>query len=319
MTGQDLTAALAQRVEREVSLLRPTRLMIESVLWRGGPAPDRFWIPENTVPLWETPEYGALTEEQRRRYNHYYAMQKIESFIWTESHLIIAPLERLLKKSVPSPSLRTLLDSFVTDERHHVATIHRLLELARPDLYKERMSYFFIPSVNFRLVTGIMTSFPRLLPSWALLICALEENTVALAHCYRQAQGAVDPLFAEICLLHAQDEGRHCKLDMIVCEWLLAGQSGVRRALNAKMLDLAFRAYFDPGWGLDIPIKHLVADFPELRGRERTLMQRTREMRSPTTAAVLLDESIAPITAKIAGRFDMLRHAIEHLVADSSH
>ena len=309
-----LEAGLADRVARELSLLRPTRLTIGSVAWGSGPDAAEMWIPDETVPLWGTPEYASLTAEQKRRYNHYYALQKAESFVWTEQNLIIVPLERLLRAAIP-PSLRALIDSFVADERHHVAAISRLLRLARPDLYGERISCFFRPPLKFRLVTALMTAFPRLLSSWCLLICVLEENTITFAQLYRQAGDKVDRLFAEVYALHAQDEGRHCKLDALFCEWLLAGGAGWRRWINARLLTQAFAAYFDTGWGLDAPIRHLVADFPELRVREPALLRRTLETRSPVLAQQLIDRGNAPISSRMAEKFGMLADAIRRVAA----
>lgn len=307
---------LADRIARELSLLRPTRLTIDSVAWGSGPDVNKMWIPDETVPLWGTPEYAAFSGEQKRRYNHYYALQKAESFVWTERHLIIVPLERLLKGAVP-PALRALIESFVADERHHVAAISRLLRLARPDLYGERISCFFRPPLKFRLVTGLVTAFPRFLSSWSLLICALEENTVAFAQLYRQAGDKVDRLFGEVYALHAQDEGRHCKLDALFCEWLLGGGAGWRRRINARLLTLAFAAYFDTGWGLEAPIRHLIADFPELRVRGPALLRRTQETRSPAFAKQLIDRGNAPISSRMAEKFDMLADAIRRVASSS--
>lgn len=308
-----VNASLAQKIDREIPLLRPTRLAPELVAWGDGPDRGKFWVPQELVPLWGTAEYDALTDAQRLRYNQYYALQKTEYFIWLERYLVVAPLTKLLPQA--SPALRTLLDSFVADEVGHNASLQRLLELARPDLYRDRVFYFVVPPAPFRLVTAAINAMPRLLSSWVLFAGAIEENTILTSQCYRQAGAGVDPLFAEVYMLHAQDEARHCKIDVLLAEWLIADQKGWAKRLNAKVLELVFRTYFDPSWGFDRPIKQLTADFPELRAREDALIRRSQEARPPASAKVLVDSGIAPITAKNAERYGMLAEAVNRLGA----
>lgn len=317
LSDRRFDASLAQKIEREVSLLRPTRLTPELVAWGDGPDPAKFWIPEDLVPLWDTPEYAALTPEQKLRYNQYCALHKSESFIWLERYLIIVPLTRLLGDAACSPALRTLIESFIADERAHNASLRRLLVLARPDFYANRDYYFLVTSRKFRAVAALMTALPKLLSSWALFMGAVEESTITTSQCYRQAGDTVDRLFADVFMLHAQDEARHCKLDSVVAEWLVSSQTGWRKRVNARMLDLAFQTYFDPSWGFNTSIKQLVADFPELRASEKAMIRRAQEARAPSTARILVDGDIAPITARNVERFDMLRDAVDHLLARS--
>lgn len=313
MSNPALSPDLLARIERLLTLLRPTRLTPEAVAWGAGPDPQAYWIPAEMVPLWDTPEYAALDDGQRRRYNQYYALQMAEQFVWTERQLIVRPLERLLRGSIPSPSLRRLLESFVADEHAHVASIRRLLAAARPDLYQRRDFHLFLPPAGFRLVTGSMITLPRLLSSWALFICVLEEFTIAMAQLYRKAGGEVDPLFARVYLLHAQDEARHCRIDSLLCEWLIGEQGPMRRRLNAWMLGKAFRSYLDPGWGLDKPLQYLVADFPALRDRQAALLAGTAAARRPAFALRLIDGATAPVSSENAERFPMLANAIGDL------
>ena len=104
-----------------------------------------MWISEDLTPLGNMPAYEDLIEEQRLRYNQYYAIEMAEQFIWLERYCIIAPLQRLLRGEMPTPSLRTLLESFVADEKLHNASLRRLLVLACPDLYEKPPFYFFVP------------------------------------------------------------------------------------------------------------------------------------------------------------------------------
>lgn len=315
MSGRIEDAALAQKIEREVTLLRPTRLTPGSVRWGGGPDHASLWIPEDLVPLWDTAEYAALAADQRRRYNQYYALQKTEQFVWFERFLLLEPLEALLKSGDSiSPALRTLLESFVADERQHNASLVHLLRLSRPDLYARGDFFFFTPPAAFRLIARIMALLPRLLSSWMLFVGTLEEQTITISQKYREKAETVDPLFAEVYMLHAQDEARHCKLDTILAECFVARQTGWRKRVNAFALGLAFQNYFGTDWGYEAPIERLVVDFPELTAQESMLVKRAGDSRSPEFAKILIDGELAPITAKNAERFEMLERAVHRLI-----
>ncbi|HLF58642.1 MAG TPA: diiron oxygenase [Alphaproteobacteria bacterium] len=314
-----LDPSLAKRIEREVSLLRPTRLTPDQVTWGAGPSPDKFWVPENMVPLWGSPEYESLSDAQRLRYNQYYALQKSEYFIWLERYLVMAPLAKILAGGVPHGSLVKLLESFIADEEGHNASLQHLIVTARPDLYKNRVFYFVAPSPKFRLVTAAINLAPRTLSGWVLFAGAIEENTILTSQCYRQAGDKVDRLFAEVYMLHAQDEARHCKFDALLAEWLIADQTGWRKHVNAKVLELIFITYFDPSWGFDRPIQQLAADFPELRGRELAMIRRSQEAHAPATASILIDGAVAPLTSKNAERYDILAAAVRHLISTKPH
>jgi len=313
VAAQEISSELRGRIEREASDLKPTRLTPDAVSWGAGPDPGKVWISEDLTPLGNMPAYEDLTEEQRLRYNQYYAMEMAEQFIWLERYCIIAPLQRLLRGEMPTPSLRTLLESFVADERHHNASLYRLLQLARPDIYEKSPFYFFVPPWKVSFLTGVMVRLPRLLSSWVLLIGTLEEQTVTISQSYRNSNTDIDPLFAEIFALHAQDEGRHCKLDSMNAEWLINGQSGWAKRVNAKFLDLAFRAYHDVSWGCDRPIRQLVADFADLRDREAGMIEQTMAARSGAHIKRFMDGSCSPITARNAERYEMLDRAIRRL------
>lgn len=313
VTVQALETELRRRIEREASDLKPTRLTLDTVSWGDGPDAGKFWIPEDLAPLWSTPAYDDLTPQQRLRYNHYFALQMAEEFIWLERYLIIAALTNLVRGEVPTPSLRTLLESFVTDEQHHNASLYRLLELARPDIYENSPFYFFVPPRNVSFLIGVMARLPRLLSAWGLFAGTLEEQTILISRRYRDGNEDIDPVFASVYILHAQDEARHCKLDSMIADWLMTGQHGWAEQVNAKVLGIAFQAYYSVDWGYDRPIRRLVADFPDLRDREAGMIRQAMSARSATYTDSLLDRSTSPITTRNAERYEMLDRAIRRL------
>ena len=314
MLDEVLESGFRDRVEQAVARLKPTRLCPELVPWGDGPDPDKYWIPENLVPLLGTQAYKELTDEQRLRYNQYYALELAEQFNWLEERLTIAGYTALLRGPVPSPALRTLLESLIVDEQGHSASFRRLLKLARPDIYDNSVPLqFFTPPRQLYLLAMLTARLPRLLSGWVFLVGVLEEATLIISRSYTEAGEDTDPLFARVHILHAQDEARHCVIDTLVAEWLVDGQHGWARRANTKVLDLMFQAYYDPGWGYDMPIKRLVADFPDLRGQEAEIIKQVSDARSGQIVDYWFDPAISPITSQNAKRFDMLDRAIRNV------
>ncbi len=314
MLDQVPESGFRERVEQAVARLKPTRLSPELVAWGDGPDPDRFWVPECLVPLWGTQAHEALTDEQRLRYNQYYALELTEQFIWLEERFIIAGYSKLLRGHVPIPAMRTLFESFITDEQRHMASFDRLLKLARPDFYEDGPPFhFYAPPRQLHLLAALTARLPRLLSGWVLLAGVLEEATLTISRSYKEAGEDADPVFARVHTLHAQDEARHCVIDSLVAEWLIGDQHSWARRANALVLDLMFQAYYDPGWGYDRPIIQLVADFPDLRGRAAEIIGQAESARSAQIVEHWFSPAMSPITSQNAKRFDMLDRAIRNL------
>ncbi len=304
---------LWQRIEREAAALKPSRLAPDQVAWGGGPDIAKQWIPEDLTLLSRMEIYGDLTDEQKLRYNQYYALKLAEEFIWLETYAIIPPLEGLLKGDVPTPALRTLLKSFVVDEENHKAAVWQLLRQARHDLYPTNQFVFVKPPSSVVWMVATAARVPRLLASWALFAGTMEEQTIPISRGYKQASDSVDPLFANVFTLHALDEARHCKIDFLIAEWLITSQRRLPKWVNGTVLVLLSQAYLDPGWGCDTPIRHLVADFPVLGDRETEMVEATKRARSGYYLQHLLDRSLHPLTVRNAERYPMLDRAIRRV------
>jgi hypothetical protein len=105
---------------REATLLRPARLTL--ALYQSAPALDasRPWVPDHLLPLYGGEAFASLTLSQRLRYNHAYARQLVDEFIWTERVLILAPLKQLCLTRALDPDQSAVLRSFMSDEVHHI-------------------------------------------------------------------------------------------------------------------------------------------------------------------------------------------------------
>ena len=152
-------AQLAQQAGR----VRPTRLHPGALDWEP-PGADVLWIPDAFVPLAGTPEWEDMSEAQRLRYNQYYALEVVEQFVWIETFLILGPLGRLARRRDLDPAAEQVLKSFIDDERRHSETMGRLLRIARPDLYEDGLSFFFVPPARVTALARVFARFPAALP-----------------------------------------------------------------------------------------------------------------------------------------------------------
>ena len=174
MTEAGLDANTRRRIEREAAALKPSRLAPDRVPWDRGPDARKLWVPEDLTPLSGSALYGNLTEEQRLRYNQYFALELSEEFIWLETYALVPHVKRLLKGKVPTPAFRVLLESFVVDEENHSAAVWKLLRMARPDLYPKNDFFFFKPPPSVVRVVTITGRLPPLLSGWSLFAGLLD-------------------------------------------------------------------------------------------------------------------------------------------------
>lgn len=164
-------------------------------------------------------------------------------------------------------------------------------------------------------VVALTGRLPRQLSGWSLFACLLEEKTISISRSYQDADDhVVDPLFATVFTLHALDEARHCKIDSLVSEWLVAPQRNISKWINGKVLGQYYKSYRDQNWGCDGPIRRTVADFPRLRELEADMIEETKRVFIALHYNYVADRSSTPITARNAERYPMLDRAI-HRVA----
>ncbi len=315
--GRGVPSSLLNRIDIEVARLKDTRLKPAVIADGEHPDPAIPWIPETLVPLWGTAGYKQLSDEQRLRYNHYYALQMLEQFIWIENALALGPL-RMLLAGTRKPGLVRIIQSFIADEVDHSAALWELANRARPDLYCGQHHLLFQPPARVRFLAFLMGRFPSLLSGWTLFLNVLEEHTLVLHREYKQAGNTVDSLFARIHFLHAQDEARHCSMDSLLGAWLIEGQTGWQQQLNARALEGLMAVYYDTDWGWKQSLEQLVKDFPELRDDLSDLLRDASSSRGRGYLEHLFDSKTVPITTRNRNRHTMLDQAVTRVLRRAS-
>jgi hypothetical protein len=262
---------------REAALVRPAKLTL--ALYQAAPALDasRPWVPEHLLPLYGGDGFNSLTQAQRLRYNHAYARQLIAEFIWSEGCVIVAPLERVCRTQRLDADAATVLQSFLSDERHHLASYAHLADLCARAV-QQRSATVLRPPRIVRGIVAMATRFPVRLFFWAAATEAFERYTIKLGQSYHRDEN-VDPLFREVFVAHARDEARHCRLDALIGTWLQARAGAAWTTINARLLAKFQSAYRSVDWGLDGPLLELADAHPEIADRIPRLLAEAKSLR----------------------------------------
>src|SRR5260370_16436455 len=92
------------------------------------------FIPEEFTPLYHTPSYRVLTEEQRLRYNQLQAIYFNEQIIFFDTAIGRPVLESLLRASLPL-QFSIGLRQFLEEVKHHYALFYLFILLCALQFY----------------------------------------------------------------------------------------------------------------------------------------------------------------------------------------
>src|SRR5689334_19875219 len=100
-----------------------------------------WFMPQCLTALSFTPEYEALTNTQRLRYNQLHALYLNEQTIFFERMLAPVLQSFLEQQKLPTALLKKVED-FARDERRHTAMFRQLNRIAGGEMYEEGDFYF---------------------------------------------------------------------------------------------------------------------------------------------------------------------------------
>ncbi len=264
---------------REASLLRPAVLTREIFETTPGPDASLPWIPDVLLPLYGGESLATLSTAQRLRYNHIYARQLLEEFVWLERSLICPPLLRLINASHPDEDMSSILQSFISDETNHMECFSILSKLVVEAEPPPTAMLLFRPPMSVRAMAVMAARFPSRLSYWSSMIEPLEQSAIQIGQTYMQDE-TVDPLFKKLFVSHARDEARHCRLDNLFADWLRSKTSDGWNKFSDRFAARFLASYYSGAWGLDGPLLELTRVHPEIASRTDSLIAEAKAIRS---------------------------------------
>ena len=162
------------------------------------PMGDRdYYLPQQWLPLFGTPQWEAMDETQRMIYSRHECASLFSAGIWFETQLMQLVLRHLLEIPVTSPAHRYLLIE-VADECRHSSMFGEFIRRADTPTY--------VPTVDADLEA--LRHVPGGRALGYLLILAMEEILDAVNRSTMRDE-SVHPVSRAIAKIHVLEEARH--------------------------------------------------------------------------------------------------------------
>src|SRR6266481_6004354 len=200
------------------------------------------FIPEEFTPLYHTPSYRVLTEEQRLRYNQLQAIYFNEQIIFFETAIGRPVLESLLRASLPlrfSIGLR----QFLEEEQQHTEMFRQLNQQCAPQFYGAGYFYFIQPPRAWMTALNWATQHPRHFPMFLWLMLLQEERSLFYSRKVIAQREELEPYFVKTHRTHLADEVGHVRWDEELIEALWQRANAVLRRVNARLFGWMLREF----------------------------------------------------------------------------
>ena len=232
-----------------------------------------LFIPERLTPLYFTPLYAELTEQEKRSYNRAHGLYFLEQTIFFEQ-VTGKPVLRQLVRMASDETLAAAARQFMADEDQHTSWFRALLREVAPETYARRDFHLLaVPSV-VPPVSRLLGRFVSVLPCLLWLQLIAEERSLYFGNQFVEAGASLDRRFLTVQRRHLADEAGHIQSDEIFIEWLWPRCGKSLRKVNARLLGWVLREFFylpkRSGWRV---VDQWLQGYPEL-------LERREEFRS---------------------------------------
>ena len=229
------------------------------------------FIPEELTPLYYTPAYQELTEEQKLRYNQLHGLYFNEQIIFFEATMGETVLDALLQAPWPS-RIQDGLRRMREEEREHTRMFRRLNRLCAPHLYSTSDFYFVRAPRGWMAIGNWVARRPLFFPLFLWLMLLQEERSLYFARAFVREQASLEPHFVETQRLHSEDEAGHVRMGEELIEMLWRDAAPYRRRINAGLFSWMLREFFNTPKRAQVRVvQELVREFPELRPRQTSM------------------------------------------------
>jgi hypothetical protein len=262
------------------------------------------FIPEEFTPLYHTPVYRMLSEEQRLRYNQLQAIYFSEQIIFFETAIGRPILEALLRASLPL-QLSKSLQQFLHEEQQHTEMFRQLNQQCAPQFYRAGHFYFIQPARAWMAALRWATEHPRLFPMFFWLMLLQEERSLFYSRRVIAQREELEPHFVKTHRTHLADEVGHVRWDEELIETLWHRANPVLRRVNAQLFDWMLREFFSAPKRAQLRVVHeLTREFPALSALEPEMQRQLQALSLDRSyQRSLYSREIAPRTF---ARFDEL-------------
>jgi hypothetical protein len=228
---------------------------------------SRHFIPEHFSPLFYTPVYAELTEEQRLRYNQLHGCYCNEQIMFLERS-VADPVLGALVQSLPADSMNVELRTFIDEERRHTEMLRDLNRRCMPNLYSRSDFYFLTLPPGVEWLLKKIAGHPSLFPLVIWLMFLEEERAVFLGREMMRVKEDLEPHFVSTHRLHLADEIEHVEWDRQILAWLWPETAQALRTANAHLLRWIIGEFFvTPKRANGRVVEELTRHFPALRPR----------------------------------------------------
>jgi hypothetical protein len=222
------------------------------------------FIPEEFTPLYYTPSYRALTDEQRLRYNQLQALYFNEQIIFFEAAIGRRVLGALLRDSLP-PQLTNGLRQFLEEEQQHTEMFRRLNQHCAPQFYGAGHFYFIQPPRAWMAALSWATEHPRFFPMFLWLMLLQEERSLFYSRRVIAQREELEPHFVKTHRRHLADEVGHVRWDEELIEALWQRANPYLRKVNAQLFGWMLGEFFNAPKRAQLRVVHeLAREFPQL-------------------------------------------------------
>lgn len=222
------------------------------------------FIPEEFTPLYYTPSYRVLTEEQRLRYNQLQALYFNEQIIFFETAIGRPVLEALMRDSLPR-ELTKGLRQFLEEEQQHTEMFRQLNQQCAPHFYGAGYFYFIQLPRAWMALLHWATRHPRLFPMFFWLMLLQEERSLFYSRRAIAQREELEPHFVKTHRTHLADEVGHVGWDEQLIEELWEHANPFLRKVNAELFGWMLGEFFNGPKRAQLKVVHeLTPEFPEL-------------------------------------------------------
>jgi hypothetical protein len=242
---------------------------------------SKCFIPEELTPLFFTPSYKGLTEDQRLRYNQLTGLYFNEQIMFLERILAQNIIHFYLFEPI-SDDLKIRLRQFISEEKQHSAMFLQLNRQCAPRFYAEQDFYFIqVPKVISKL-TSFLSKRPQWFPLFLWLVMLQEERSLFCGQIYLKSH-FIESHFLEVQKRHLKDEVDHIRWDKELINWVWPRTNFVIRKLNANLLTWMIREYFSfPKRSAVRVVKQLTKEFPCLQSTFQDLRNQLFDLSNNT-------------------------------------